>query len=246
VNTGIAAGKNAVENNNLCVTDSCKYRYGDVRMIGGGGAIVGGVVVGSAILAEETESFQEWLMTGRDGVLIKSDDDSSNDNNSPNKVQEDSSPAVANGAPGLPPDNDGDNDKRQNENSQKYQKQKQQERFDELKDIYDKNNPTTDLKIDGQTIRQGANGNRYSTRIYESQNLTDKQIYNYAEELAGQPLTKVRDGIYTARLQDGTNITLRNVSSSNTGARWTIDIRNSPTLTNLYRGLGKRAEIKFR
>jgi hypothetical protein len=55
----IAAGKNAVENNNLCVTDSCKYRYGDVRMIGGGGAIVGGVVVGSAILAEETESFQE-------------------------------------------------------------------------------------------------------------------------------------------------------------------------------------------
>ncbi|WP_255307152.1 MULTISPECIES: hypothetical protein [unclassified Gilliamella] len=43
----------------MCVTDSCKYRYGDVRMIGGGGAIVGGVVVGSAILAEETESFQE-------------------------------------------------------------------------------------------------------------------------------------------------------------------------------------------
>ncbi|OCG24555.1 hypothetical protein A9G45_09310 [Gilliamella sp. HK2] len=152
---------------------------------------------------------------------------------------------MANGAPGLPPDDDGDNDKRQNENSQKYQKQKQQERFDELKDIYDKNNPTTDLKIDGQLIRQNG-GNRYTTRIYESQNLTDKQIYNYAEELAGQPLTKVRDGIYTARLQDGTNITLRNVSSSNTGARWTVEIRNSQALARLYRGLHDKVEIKFR
>ncbi|OCG26811.1 hemagglutinin [Gilliamella sp. wkB108] len=82
--------------------------------------------------------------------------------------------------------------------------------------------------------------------MYESQNLTDNQIYNYAEELAGQPLTKVKDGIYTARLQDGTNITLRNVSNSNTGARWTIDIRNNPTLTNLYRGLRTGAEIKFK
>ncbi|MGK0678121.1 hemagglutinin repeat-containing protein [Proteus mirabilis] len=91
-------------------------------------------------------------------------------------------------------------------------------------------------------------GNRYSTRVYESQNLTDQQIYNYAEQLAAQPLTKVKDGIYTAKLADGTMITLRSVSSSaeQTGARWTIQIRNSPTLKQVENGLGKNAEIKFR
>ena len=60
--------------------------------------------------------------------------------------------------------------------------------------------------------------------------MTDKQIRNYVEELAGQPLTKKADGIYTTRLQDGTNITLRNVSSSNTGARWTVDIKSNPQM----------------
>ncbi|HGN1943668.1 TPA: VENN motif pre-toxin domain-containing protein [Providencia stuartii] len=124
----------------------------------------------------------------------------------------------------------------------------QQKRFDELSKIYDKNSPSQDITIDGQTIRQGIGGNRYSTRVYESQNLTDQQIYNYAEQLAAQPLTKVKDGIYTAKLADGTMITLRSVSSSaeQTGARWTIQIRNSPTLKQVENGLGKNAEIKFR
>ncbi|WP_081298401.1 VENN motif pre-toxin domain-containing protein, partial [Gilliamella sp. wkB108] len=166
------------------------------------------------------------------------------DNDKNNEILGGSGAIAAGGAPGLPPDDD--ENKNSNKNNEKYQNQRQQERSDELKDIYDTSNPKTDLKIDGQTIRQNADGNRYTTRIYESQNLTDNQIYNYAEELAGQPLTKVKDGIYTARLQDGTNITLRNVSNSNTGARWTIDIRNNPTLTNLYRGLRTGAEIKFK
>ncbi|MCX8739483.1 hypothetical protein J3U56_09120, partial [Gilliamella sp. B2824] len=168
--------------------------------------------------------------------------ESSGDNDSNNNKLGGAGAITASGAPGLPPDDeDNNNSKKNNEN---YQNEKQQKRFDELKDIYNKDNSKTDLEIDGQLIKQNG-GNRYSTRIYESQNLSDKQIYNYAEELAGQPLTKVKDGIYTARLQDGTNITLRNVSNSNTGARWTIDIKNNPTLLRLYNGLNK-AEIKFK
>ena len=99
--------------------------------------------------------------------------------------------------------------------------------------------------MDNQLDKMG--GNRYTTRIYDSQNLTDKQIQNYAEELAGQPLTKRADGIYTARLQDGTNITLRNVSNSadKTGARWTVDIRGNPQMMRLENGL-KNIELKFR
>lgn len=76
--------------------------------------------------------------------------------------------------------------------------------------------------------------------------MSDKLIYNYAEELAGQPLTKIKDGIYTARLQDGTHITLKHVPNSNTDVCWTIDIKNNPTLINLHRGLRTGAEIKFK
>ncbi|AWH89944.1 hypothetical protein HYN51_00015 [Limnobaculum parvum] len=127
-------------------------------------------------------------------------------------------------------------------------REQQQNRVDELSKIYDKNSPSQELTIDGQTIRQGSGGNRYTTRIFDSQNLTDSQIYNYAEQLAGQPLTKVKDGIYITKLEDGTAITLRNVSSSadKTGARWTVEIRNSPHLSQIENGLGRNAEIKFR
>ncbi|OTA15919.1 hemagglutinin/hemolysin-related protein [Xenorhabdus vietnamensis] len=102
--------------------------------------------------------------------------------------------------------------------------------------------------IDGKIIRQGSGGNRYTTKVFESQKLTDRQIYRYAKQLAGQPFTKIKDGIYTAKLNDGTLITLRNVSSSfkQTEARWTIQIRNSPVLRQVENGLGRNAEIKFR
>ncbi|WP_176700587.1 hemagglutinin repeat-containing protein, partial [Gilliamella sp. App4-10] len=278
INTGVAAGKNAVENNGLArgVIKGLEKGYESCMKIPAcrSGLMQLGVNFGltneqilEAMEVGRTRDINQikeltpeqiaWLdaqilakkglasiMFGNQtfGDRIYNESSGNNDNN--NNAVSGSGSVAAGGAPGLPPDDDDDN--RHNQDNQKYQNKKQQERFDELRDIYDKNNPTTDLKIDGQTIRQGAGGNRYSTRIYESQNLTDKQIYNYVEELAGQPLTKVKDGVYTTRLPDGTNITLRNVSHSNTGARWTVDIKNNPTLTNLYRGLRTGAEIKFR
>lgn len=91
--------------------------------------------------------------------------------------------------------------------------------------------------MDGQTIRQSSVSNRYgTTKVFESQNLTDKQIHNYAQQLAGDtPLKEVRPGIYTAKLENGTSITLRDVSTSQqqTGARWTIDIKGNPQLESL-------------
>lgn len=210
-------------------------------MTGGTGAIIGAVIVGdvlSNVNPELSSSLQsadlsslelpvkEWILYGRNGDLEKLNSKSDDYNTASTGGM------VATGGANLQPPDDDNNKK--NENNQK---QRQQERFDELKDVFDKDNPKTDLKIDGQTIQQGLGGNRYTTRIYESQNLTDRQIYNYTEELAGQPLNKV---------QDGTNITLRNVSHSDTGARWTIEIRNSPNLARLYSGLKNKVEIKFR
>ncbi|EFE7609066.1 hypothetical protein F9S84_25765, partial [Escherichia coli] len=126
----------------------------------------------------------------------------------------------------------------------------QQQRFDELSKIYDKSHPVGELTVDGQTIRQSSVSNRYgTTKVFESQNLTDKQIHNYAQQLAGDtPLKEVRPGIYTAKLNNGTSITLRNLSSSQeqTGARWTIDIRGNQQLAEIAHKYGRQVEIKFR
>ncbi|SFT55418.1 Pre-toxin domain with VENN motif-containing protein [Kosakonia arachidis] len=128
-------------------------------------------------------------------------------------------------------------------------REQQQNRFNELSDIFDKSNPSKDLTIDGQTIRQGEASNNYgTTKVYESQNLSDDQIRNYAQQLAGEtPLNEVREGIYTSKLPDGSVITLRNVSTSEaqTGARWTIDIRNSQKFSELGNKY-TRVEIKFK
>ncbi|HFO4026814.1 TPA: contact-dependent inhibition effector tRNA nuclease [Escherichia coli] len=125
----------------------------------------------------------------------------------------------------------------------------QQQRFDELSKIYDKSHPAGELTVDGQTIRQSSVSNRYgTTKVFESQNLTDKQIHNYAQQLAGDtPLKEVKSGIYTSKLSDGSVITLRNISTSEgqTGARWTIDIRNNQKLTELGNKYS-RVEIKFK
>ncbi|WP_139838433.1 hemagglutinin repeat-containing protein, partial [Escherichia coli] len=125
----------------------------------------------------------------------------------------------------------------------------QQQRFDELSKIYDKSHPVGELTVDGQTIRQSSVSNRYgTTKVFESQTLTDKQIHNYAQQLAGDtPLKEVKSGIYTSKLSDGSVITLRNISTSEgqTGARWTIDIRNNQKLTELGNKYS-RVEIKFK
>ncbi|MDC9589348.1 hypothetical protein PSI23_08435 [Xenorhabdus sp. XENO-10] len=136
-----------------------------------------------------------------------------------------------------------------NKNAQNHKavRQQQKNRFEELRRIFDKNNPSRDLMIDGKIIRQGQASNSYgTTKVYESQSLTNQQIHRYAQQLAGNtPLKKVRPMIYTAKTVDGTSITLRNVSSSNTGARWTIDIRGNQRLSELGHKY-KDIEIKFR
>ncbi|MCD1125601.1 hemagglutinin repeat-containing protein [Jinshanibacter sp. LJY008] len=224
---GAQAGKNATENNalgNKCGPVYCKDGIG---VMDGGGSVIGNSGGGGGAVGL--------------GAIIASifgDDEPPVPNVARNLT--DAEKADMGGTGSGTPGGWGPQDEENARN-----REQQQSRFDELSKIYDKNSPSQELTIDGQTIRQGSGGNRYTTRVFESQNLTDNQIYNYAEQLAGQPLTKVKDGIYTTRLQDGTNITLRNISSSNTGARWTVDIKGNPQMTQLENGL-RNIEIKFR
>ena len=109
----------------------------------------------------------------------------------------------------------------------------------------------TPLTIGGHRIDLGPEGRPYgTTKVFNSQKLTDKQIRDFAQELAGgEKMKQVRPGIgiYTAKLDDGTSVTLRSVSKSRalTGARWTVDVRANPDLKNLAPKFSK-VEIKFK
>ncbi|WP_058570061.1 hemagglutinin [Xylella fastidiosa] len=84
--------------------------------------------------------------------------------------------------------------------------------------------------------------------MLESEAFSDQKIREFAQQLAGDvPLKETsRKGVYRADLSDGTIVHLRSVSSSSneTKARWTIEIRDNPSLRELTKK--EKFEIKFR
>ncbi|AXI83711.1 hemagglutinin [Xylella taiwanensis] len=83
-------------------------------------------------------------------------------------------------------------------------------------------------------------------KVFKSEALTDQDIKNYAQQLAGDvPLKEMKPGVYLATLTDGTKVTLRSVSTSQnvTKARWTIDIDKNPSLREVT---NEKVELKFR
>ncbi|AXI83689.1 DUF769 domain-containing protein [Xylella taiwanensis] len=94
---------------------------------------------------------------------------------------------------------------------------------------------------------QGGSNSSGTTKVLDSQKLTDQNIRDYAQQLAGNaPFKQMSPGVYRADLSDGTVLHLRSVSSSEaaTKARWTIDIRNSPALKDVVNQ--QKVELKFR
>ncbi|HHW4668843.1 MAG TPA: hemagglutinin [Xylella fastidiosa subsp. multiplex] len=93
----------------------------------------------------------------------------------------------------------------------------------------------------------GGSNKSGTTKVFDSQALTDAQIKDYAQQLTGGvPLKQTsRPGVYMAELSDGTKVTLRSVSKSKqeTLARWTIDIEKNPTLKGVT---DQKIELKFR
>ncbi|MBM7341238.1 hemagglutinin repeat-containing protein [Pantoea coffeiphila] len=231
---GAQAGNNSVENNVFgCSGSSDPLCVGKKDLLTTGGGGLGPVGAGGA---------------GAAGALATGGDDDKESQPNVGKDLTDKDKADLGGAGSGTPGGWGPEDEENARNNESV-KQQQKNHFDELSKLYDKSNPIQDLNIDGQTIRQGEVSNNYgTTKVFESQSLTDQQIQKYAQQLAGEtPLKEVRSGIYTANLSDGSVITLRNVSTSEakTGARWTVDIRNSQRLTDLGNKYS-RVEIKFK
>ncbi|WP_443114246.1 hemagglutinin repeat-containing protein [Herbaspirillum seropedicae] len=130
----------------------------------------------------------------------------------------------------------------------------QQKRFDEVVGIFNKATTNNAITINGEKIEatpMGAPGGSNlsgSTKVFESQHLTDQQIFGYATQLAGSsPLVQKAPNVWLADLGGGQTVTLRSISSSQgaTAARWTIDLRGSPQLQNINPSI-KQFELKFR
>ncbi|UIT40467.1 DUF769 domain-containing protein [Xylella fastidiosa] len=131
----------------------------------------------------------------------------------------------------------------------------QQKRIDDVKSVVGRRSPKNELVVDRIKIEyipydplvKGGSNKAGNVRVFKSEALTDKQIMNYAQQLAGDvPLKETsKKGVYLAELSDGTKVTLRSVSSSDqvTKARWTIDIANNPSLREITK---EKVELKFR
>lgn len=124
----------------------------------------------------------------------------------------------------------------------------------QLVGLFDKTNPANSLEIDGNTIAAtspgtpGGSNISGTTKVFDSQSLTDQQIQGYAQTIAGSaPLVQKAPGVFVATLDNGETVTLRSVSSSqaSTQARWTIDIRGNTHLQSVMPG-AKQLELKFR
>ncbi|MFA2969980.1 DUF637 domain-containing protein [Acinetobacter pittii] len=121
----------------------------------------------------------------------------------------------------------------------------------EITELFTKTNSRNTLTIAGLDIKKGYNPvNSQTTVILDSQKLTSNNIKEYAQQLAGTvPLKAVGNGekqIYMANLSNGQQIILRNISSSAaaTKARWTLEIKNNPSLKSI--SSKDKYEIKFR
>ncbi|WP_316501878.1 hypothetical protein [Klebsiella grimontii] len=101
------------------------------------------------------------------------------------------------------------------------------------------------------SLGDGGSNKKGTTKVLASESLNDKDIYTYAQSLAGStPLIEVRNSkgvVYYAKY-DGKIINLRNYSASaqESKARWTIDIIGNKDINKASNLSGNKFELKFR
>ncbi|MFC3393727.1 DUF637 domain-containing protein [Brenneria rubrifaciens] len=125
---------------------------------------------------------------------------------------------------------------------------------DELIKLFDRNQNQSTLTLYGQTFTQatgkGGSNRTGTTKVFNSENLSDQEIRNYAQSLTGGAAFKetLPGRVWTAQLADGSKINLRSVSSSSdkTKARWTVEILQDSNVSKVVGENVKRIEIKFR
>ncbi len=126
---------------------------------------------------------------------------------------------------------------------------------DQLVKIFDQKQSDTKLSVFGRQFEQvlgdGGSDRKGKTKVFASQTLTEREIFDYAQSLIGGiPLKEVitpKGTVYFAKSGDMT-ANLRNYSSSagETQARWTIDIIGNERIKNAVGIASNKYELKFR
>ncbi|HFZ1792764.1 TPA: DUF637 domain-containing protein [Serratia marcescens] len=136
-----------------------------------------------------------------------------------------------------------------------YLRDMQKVNTNQLVKLFDKTQPDGNVTVFGKSIAQvlgdGGSNRKGTTKVFASESLSDKDIYDYAQSLAGGlPLNEVRNAkgiVYYAKFE-GKIINLRNYSTSaqESKARWTIDIIGNKDINKLSNLSDNKFEIKFR
>lgn len=136
-----------------------------------------------------------------------------------------------------------------------YLRDMQKVNTSQLVKLFDKTQPDGNVTVFGKSIAQvlgdGGSNRKGTTKVFASESLSDKDIYDYAQSLAGGlPLNEVRNAkgiVYYAKFE-GKIINLRNYSTSaqESKARWTIDIIGNKDINKVSNLSDNKFEIKFR
>ncbi|RLM26744.1 hypothetical protein BIY29_05255 [Brenneria alni] len=135
-----------------------------------------------------------------------------------------------------------------------YLRDVQKYHTDELIKLFDRNQNQSSLTLYGRSLTQvtgeGGSNKSGTTKVFNSESLSDREIRNYAQSLTGGVAFKetAPGKVWTAELADGSKINLRSISSSSdkTKARWTVEILQDPNVSKVVGENVKRIEIKFR
>jgi len=130
----------------------------------------------------------------------------------------------------------------------------QEQRLGELVQVFKPGSSINELTLAGERVMLQNTNSVGTTKLFNTSALSDvelqRRVFDYAGELSGNaPIEKVLknglplEGRWSAKMQDGTTINIRSVSTSETG-RWTIDLVNKKKFLLL---IGRdRVEVKFK
>ncbi|MDO9437081.1 MAG: S-layer family protein, partial [Hydrogenophaga sp.] len=132
----------------------------------------------------------------------------------------------------------------------------QQQRMGELRQLFNKQDSFDTLPMGGKSYTATTNP-AGTTKTFDTSGIPaaelEQQVFAYAGELAGGAVIEpvMRNGAplpgrWAAKLEDGTTINVRSVSSSNV-SRWTVDVQASPALKDIKPSFKDNSyELKFR
>ena len=132
----------------------------------------------------------------------------------------------------------------------------QEQRLSELVQVFKPGSSVNELTMAGERVMLQNTNSAGTTKLFDTSAMSDvelqRRVFDYAGELSGNaPIEKVLkngvplEGRWSAKMQDGTTINIRSVSTSGAG-RWTVEILESSQMKKINETMSKKIEIKFK